>query len=190
MATSSNSDGGRPPGIVNLHMVSSVTSEPSRGSGARVLGMLMSDKHYKNNVVQNVLKEAWGRFDPVRFSEVTESMLMFEFESHKDRDHVVDLSPWSIHGNCLNVKLCPDDVHVTDIDFSKMQTWVQVHGLSLEMMNEVNATIIANSMGRCIRIEESQIMNQRTYLRLLVEVDIDGPLMPGFNWVDSRGQGK
>lgn len=50
-----------------------------------------------------------------------------------------------------------------------------------EMMNEMNSNNIANSVGRCIRIEENQIMQQRTYLRLLVEVDVDEPVMPCFN---------
>lgn len=190
MATSANSDGSRFPAIANLNLVPTAIQGQSRGSGARVLDMLMSDRHYKNNVVSNVLREAWGRFGPVHFTEVTDSMLMFEFESPRDREQIVDLSPWSIHGNCLNVKLCPEDVAVTNIDFSKLQTWVQVHGLSLEMMNETNANSIANSLGRCIRIEENQIMQHRTFLRLLVEVDTAEPLMPGFNWVNSRGQGK
>lgn len=71
MASSINSDGGRPPGITMLQMVPTAIQGPNRETGARVLGMLLSDKHIKNNVVQNVLKEAWGRFGPVRVSEVT-----------------------------------------------------------------------------------------------------------------------
>lgn len=58
------------------------------------------------------------------------------------------------------------------------------------MFNEQNATCIANSAGRCIRIEEEQTMQQRTFLRLLVDIDIAEPLMSGFKWIDSRGQEK
>lgn len=88
MASSTNSDGGRPPGITTLRMVPTTIPGPSRESAARVLDMLLSVKHIKNNLVQNVLKEAWGRFGPVKVTEVTESMLMFDFESV--RMHVND----------------------------------------------------------------------------------------------------
>lgn len=190
MATSTNFDGGRPPGLTMLQMVPTVAQGLSRGTGARVLGMLISDKHIKNNVVQNVLKEAWRRFRPVRVSEVTETMLMFNFESVKDRDQVLEPSPWSVHSHGLNLKLCPAHMPVADVDFGRLQIWVQIYGLSLEMFNDQNANCIAYSMGRCIRIEDTHVMQQRTFLRLQVDIDIAEPLMSGFKWVDSRGQEK
>lgn len=39
-------------------------------------------------------------------------------------------------------------------------------------------------------VEEDQIMQQRTFLRILVEVDMEEPLLPGFKWVDSHGKEK
>lgn len=76
------------------------------------------------------------------------------------------------------------------LDFARLQVWVQVHGLSLDRFKAHNANNIANSIGRCIRVEDSQIMYQRTYLRLLVDVDMTDPLMPGFKWIDAKGQEK
>lgn len=110
MASNSNSGGGRHLGIPTLRLVPSATHSENRGQGSHVLGMLISDKHVKNNVIQNVLKEAWGRFGPVRFTEVNEATLMFDFNSPKDRDRVLDLSQWSVHGHCLNLKFCPSYV--------------------------------------------------------------------------------
>lgn len=186
MATRTNSEGWRPPGLTTLQLVSSAIPGSSRGSGTRVLGMLLSEKHIKNDVVQNVLKEAWARYGPVRISEVNETTLMFDFESSKDRDQIIELSPWSVHGHCLNLKLCIAHMPVADIDFGRVQIWVQIHGLSLDMFNNQNANSIANSIGRCIRIEDAQVMQQRTFLRLQVDIEISEPLMPGFKWVDSK----
>lgn len=189
MASSTNSDGGRQ-GIPTLRLVPSSTQHASRGTGTRVLGMLVSDKHLKNNVVQNVLKEAWARFGPVRITEVNDTTLMFDFERPRDRDQVLELSPWSVHDHCLNLKLCPIDVPVAEIDFSKVQIWVQVYGLNLDMFNRPNANSIGESIGRCIKVEEEHVMQQRTFLRIQVEVDMVEPLLPRFKWVDSRGQEK
>lgn len=112
--------------------------------------------------------------------------MMFDFVSDMDRDQILELSPWSVHGHCLNLKLCPAHIPVAEIDFNRVQMWAQVHGLSLEMFNRQNALSIGATIGRCIRVKETQIMMQRTFLRLLVDVDMAEPLLPGFKWVDSR----
>lgn len=190
MASCSNSGRGRQLGFPTLRLVPASNPSENRGHGSSVLGMLLSDKRIKNNVIQNVLKEAWGRFRPVRFTEVNEATLMFDFESSKDIDQALDLSLWSVHGHCLNLKFCPNYVSVTEIEFSKVQVWVQVHGISLEMFTKDNATSIGESIGRCIKVEEDQILQQRTYLRIQVEVDSEEPLLPGFKWIDSRNQEK
>lgn len=173
MASHTNSEGGRQQGIPTLQLLPSSVQSSGRGTGTRGLGMLLSEKHVKNNVVQNVLKEEWARYSSVRITEVNETTLMFDFKSPKDRDQVLELSPWSVHGHCLNLKLCLVHMSVEEIDFSRVQMWVQVHGMSLEMFNQQNANSIGDSIGRCIRVEEAQIMHQRTFLRLQVEIDMD-----------------
>lgn len=151
MASETSSGGGRPE-IPVLRLKPSVNQNSGRGSGTRVMGMLISVKQFKNNVVQTVLKEVWARHGPVRFTEVNNDTLMFDFESEMDRDQVLDLSPWSIHGSCLNLKLCPVNVPVNEINFRIVQAWVQVHDLSLEMINPENAESICSSIGRCIKV--------------------------------------
>lgn len=99
MASGSNSDGGRNVGLPVFKLVPSTAPALSRGSGQRVFGMLMSDRPVKNNDIQNVLKEAWARYGPMRTTEVNESQLLFEFESPRDRDQIMDLAPWSVHGH-------------------------------------------------------------------------------------------
>lgn len=143
--------------------------------------MLISDRHIKNNVVKSVLKEAWARFGPVRMSEVNASTLVFDFDNSRDIDQVLELSPWSIHGHCLNLKFCLAHKSDDEIDFGRVQMWVQIHGLSLEMFNKQNAQCIGDSIGQCLRTEDVQTMHLRTFLRVQVDVDISMPLMSGSN---------
>lgn len=169
-----NSDGGRQLGFPTLKLVPSAIPTSSRGTGIRVLGMLVSGRHIKNNVVQNIVKEAWARFSTVRTIEINETTLMFHFESSRDRDQILELSIWTVHGHCLNLKLCHAYMSVDEVDFGRVQVWVQVHGLSLEMFNTQNAQSIGDSIGKCLRVEEVHTMQQRTLIR----------------WVDSRGKEK
>lgn len=73
--------------------------------------------------------------------------MAFDFDREADRDRVLDMSPWAIHGNCLNLKICKVNQNACEVDFGIIQMWVQVHGLSLDMLNSENASQIANSIG-------------------------------------------
>lgn len=69
---------------------------------------------------------------------------------------------------------------IEDIEFKTMQMWIQIYGLSLDMINEQNAQRIENSLDRCISAESALIMKQRSYLRLKVDISVKEPLKTGF----------
>lgn len=66
----------------------------------------------------------------VKMSELADGMLSFEFENDADRDRVVDMSPWAIHDHCLNLNICLPNQSLDEVDFTKIQIWTQIHGLS------------------------------------------------------------
>lgn len=100
----------------------------------------------------------------------------------------MDLSPWSVNGHCYNLRLCHGNMSADEVDFTKVLMWVQVQGLSLDMLNAKNAECIGSSIGRFIAVETEQTMKQRTFLRLQLEIDTARSLMAGFWWVNSEGQ--
>lgn len=109
----------------------------------------------------NVLKLAWENYGPVKQTEVDAGLMAFEFSSVKDMERIMDMSPWAIHGHCLNLRSCAANQCADDIDFSTMQCWVQVHGLNFDMMNDENASQIATNIGKCIEIEKDSDMQNR-----------------------------
>lgn len=76
----------------------------------------------------NVLMVAWARFMPVKKKEVDDRMTIFEFESEKDNKQIMDLSLWSIHDHCLNLKECRADMSMDEIPFDRMHFWIQIFG--------------------------------------------------------------
>lgn len=146
MATRSSSTEDNIPEIAILDLVPSAPPVSARGSGECVLGMLISDKPIKNNVIKNVLKEAWSRFGKVRMVEVNQSTLVFEFDSAQDKEQILELSPGSVHGYCMNLRDCPANMSVTEVDFNRVQVWAQTHGLSMEMINNQNAECIGEAL--------------------------------------------
>lgn len=66
-----------------------------------------------------------------------------------------------------------------------MQIWIQIYVLSLHMYNTENAHRIGNKVGRCISVESENTMNQRSFLRLKIEIDAEKTLMARFWWSNS-----
>lgn len=58
-----------------------------------------------------------------------------------------------------------------------MQIWVQIYGLILDMHNTENAYRIGNNVRRCISVEPDHLVQQHSYLRQRIEINVDVPLM-------------
>lgn len=50
--------------------------------------------------------------------------------------------------------------------------------------------LIELGMGRCISVEPDQVMNQKSFMRMKLEINIASPLVSGFWWSNARGEEK
>jgi hypothetical protein len=66
--------------------------------------------------------------------------------------------------------------------------WIQIHGLPLENMTNKNAVAIGKGIGELKKVDdiEGDNITFRSYLRILVEINVQKPLKPGFFF--QRGQ--
>lgn len=53
----------------------------------------------KASTIHNVMKLAWARYESVTISDLSNKVVMFEFENGEDREQILDLSPWSVQGH-------------------------------------------------------------------------------------------
>lgn len=167
-----------------------VPKPPKQSVAGRVFGKMISQKQVKNIAVNVVLKAAWASYGPVSMIDLEDEIMAFDFQNTTDRDRILDMSPWAIHGNCLNLKMAPLNRSSAEIDFGRISIWCQVHGLSPEMLNVENARAIASSIGSCLGMDKEDDMQTRGYLRLQIDIDVGTPLMPGFWWTNESGQDK
>lgn len=155
-----------------------------------MLGKMISQKTVKNNAVYNVLKAAWANYETVKMTDLEEGVMTFDFENEKDKDRVLDMSPWTIHMHCLNLKVRQINRCVSEVEFDKMQIWVQVHGFSLDMLNNKNASQLANTIGKCLEMGKETKMQKCGYIRIKSEVGVEKPLTAGFSWTNAKGEEK
>lgn len=83
-----------------------MVSNANQESVTEVFVRIISHKQIRNFAVHNVLKLAWTRFGPVKMFEVDEHTMKFEFDSERDKDQIMDHSPWSVQGHNLNLRMC------------------------------------------------------------------------------------
>lgn len=60
------------------------------------MASVISQKGVKAAAIGNVLKMAWTRFGSVRIADITDRIIMLEFENDEDRRQIFELSPWFI----------------------------------------------------------------------------------------------
>lgn len=75
----------------------------------------------KNSAVYNVLKAAREAYGSVKMTDLEVGVIAFDFQSETYRDWVLDMSPWAIHGHCLNLKVCPPNQRTSEIEFGMLQ---------------------------------------------------------------------
>lgn len=75
---------------------------------------------------------------------------------------------------------------MNDIEFERIQFWIQVPDLELWVLTVVNARKIGEGIGECIEIEEATTMIKRGVFRIKVETDASQPLTSGFLWKNLR----
>lgn len=100
MSNSGVNSGGRQ---TNQKTILDLTSNPRLASNERYVGRIISQKHIKMVVIQNVLKLAWTRYGKFKIFELEHKIMMFEFEYEEDKDQIFDMSPWSIQGHFLSI---------------------------------------------------------------------------------------
>lgn len=113
-------------------------------------------------MVYNVLKVAWANHGAMRMTKVDDQTMEFEFESPRSKEQIMDLSPWSVNGNCLVLKECLANTNLQDINFAAMDIWAQIYGLSFDMYNSANAQRLTGLVGKLRCVEPEQVLQKNT----------------------------
>ena len=74
------------------------------------------------------------------------------------------------------------DISVSEVDFSFMEFWIQIHGLPLNRRSKENVLKIGSMAGRALDTDlvgpGSGVWSRN--VRVRVEIDVSCPLVPGF----------
>ncbi|OMO61796.1 hypothetical protein CCACVL1_23233 [Corchorus capsularis] len=149
-----------------------------------LIGKIISDKPVNRRGAMGVLRSMWPSRDCPVITELGSQTYGLAFNSEDLMLQAMIDSPWNVMGFCLILKKWEVEKSISEIPFHKVQYWIQIHGLPLEMQNLNNIKKIGSTIGSIIILEKPE-WNQgkgRCYMRDRIEIDARKPLLPGF-WV-------
>jgi hypothetical protein len=129
------------------------------------------------------LTKAWFFAIPFSFAVLGPNTFLFKFS---DEEHISKIlsQVWNVNGFLLSLQQWSPSATLGELSLKEAPFWIQVHGLPLQNMSVKNAISIGKGLGSLLKIDDVSGAEAtfRSYLRLLVIIDVCKPLKPGFNF--------
>jgi hypothetical protein len=150
----------------------------------------ISQKTHNNQSVNATLTKAWDFAIPFSFVVIGPSKFLLKFSKQEHIDKIHKQVTWNVNGCLLTLQRWSPTTTMGEVSTQKFPFWIQIHGLPLENMSLRNAIAIGKGMGNLIKVDDANKARStfRSYLRILVEIDVHAPLKPSFLF--HRGNGE
>lgn len=155
-------------------------------AGKTRVGKILTRK-ILNRAVQTICGAAWGESLEVKISDMGPNMYLFSFPSAEIAQVIMQKSPWAVMNNILSLQFWNPEVAVSEIDFSKIPIWVQIHGLPMATMTVTNAGKIMKLVGNVLEVEDLMVdgVLLRSFMRVRVDFNTLRPLPTGC-WIPRK----
>ncbi|GLT76363.1 hypothetical protein SLA2020_480310 [Shorea laevis] len=144
--------------------------------------LLANEDDIRSGVVYSILKSAWRPKGGLEVHEQSKNTFIFILSDEKERERIFQESPWFVKGSHLVLKEWLASQRFEEIVFSRLEFWVQVHGLPKGCMTSENIQRIDSLFPRLISWDKSTLGGLESFLRLRVEIDVHVPLLSGFQF--------
>lgn len=152
-----------------------------------LVGKVLSDKSLNRGAVKNILGKAWGDQMGVKASDLGMNLFLFTFQRKEDMEDVLRKGPWYVMNKLVSLQYWTTQAIMKEIDFSRVQFWVQVHDLPLENLNVRCAEKILQHMGEVVEMEDpvEEGVFIRNFIRARVILNVQNPLSTGC-WIPRK----
>jgi hypothetical protein len=155
-----------------------------------LVGQLISQRTNNNQTVHAALNKAWEFALPFSFAVIGPNKFLFKFSKQDHLDRIQKQFTWNVNGYLLSLQIWYPSATMGELKFNLSPFWIQIHGFPLANLTLRNAAAIGKGMGNLMKVEDSNGAQQtfRSYLRILVKIDVSAPLKPGFFFNREEGE--
>jgi hypothetical protein len=112
-----------------------------------VVGKAFTPRKISIDALERAMQRAWGLHGPAQFREIGENRFVVRFSSEGDWKHAAKNGPWQFDFYPLLLKEYDGSIRPSDMVFDKMDIWVRVLDLPLDMMNVAYGELIGGWIG-------------------------------------------
>ena len=144
---------------------------------------IISQKTHNNQAVNAALIKAWDFTTPFSFTVIGPPKFLLKFSKQEHIDKIYKQVTWNVNGCHLTLHNWSPLATMGEVSTQKFPFWIQIHGLPLENLSLRNVITIGKGMRNLIKVDDVAAKNRsifRSYLRVLVEIDVHAPLKPSF----------
>jgi hypothetical protein len=146
-----------------------------------LVGQIISQKAQNNQTVNVALTKTWFFATPFSFAILGPNTFLFKFS---EKEHITKIlkQVWNANGFLIALQAWSPTTTLGELSLNTVPFWIQVHGLPLHNMSLKNSIAIGKGLGNLVKIENANGVDTtfRSFLRLLVEIDVSKPLNLGF----------
>ena len=90
---------------------------------------------------------------------------------------------WNVNGYLLSIQVWSPSATLGDLSLSSVPFWIQIHGLPSQNLTIKNTIPIGKGLGSLIMVVDNSGVEVtfKSYMRILVNIDVSKPLNLGFD---------
>ena len=128
------------------------------------------------DIIGRTFKPLWRARNEFKIREVDDHVLLFIFELESDAKRVLAQQPWSFDKHLVLFQRYDNKTPVKNLCFTKVNFWVQIHGLPMRLLDPETVIELGESLGAVSEAENPKELVGNDFVRVKVEVDISKPL--------------
>ncbi|XP_075645825.1 uncharacterized protein LOC142616994 [Castanea sativa] len=145
-----------------------------------LLGCFLTTRPYNLRAAKAMLRTTWKLGNDIKIIDVGEGVLQFKFKLESQLQWVQKNGPWSFENHLLVLRRWERGMTARSITFSILPIWMQIWGLSFDLINEEATWDIGKGLGQVIEVDSKTFTSEKArFIRIRVEIPLDKPIRKG-----------
>ena len=121
----------------------------------------------------------WRSKNGFRIKKESEHVVLFTFDNKGEMEKIMAAKPWSFDKRLMVLQPFGKETNVSDMEFSKVTFWVQVHNLPIRFRTRKIAEQLCELIGTVTKGIDEEETEGENFMRVRVTLDISKPLCRG-----------